>query len=219
MNLKIDDISKIIKDQIKNYSAKTAQDEIGYVIQVGDGIAKVHGLEKCKANELLLFENDSYGMALNLEENYVSVVMLGTDVGISEGGLVKRTGKVVSVPVGEALIGRVVDALGQPIDGKGPIHAAELRPIERNAPGIIERKPVSVPLQTGIKAIDSMIPIGRGQRELIIGDRQTGKTVIATDTIINQKGKDVVCIYVAIGQKRSTVAQLVDTLTKNGAMD
>ena len=219
MNLKIDDISKIIKDQIKNYSAKTAQDEIGYVIQVGDGIAKVHGLEKCKANELLLFENDSYGMALNLEENYVSVVMLGTDVGISEGGLVKRTGRVVSVPVGEALIGRVVDALGQPIDGKGPIHAAELRPIERNAPGIIERKPVSVPLQTGIKAIDSMIPIGRGQRELIIGDRQTGKTVIATDTIINQKGKDVVCIYVAIGQKRSTVAQLVDTLTKNGAMD
>ena len=219
MNLKIDDISKIIKDQIKNYSAKTAQDEIGYVIQVGDGIAKVHGLEKCKANELLLFENDSYGMALNLEENYVSVVMLGTDVGISEGGLVKRTGKVVSVPVGEALIGRVVDALGQPIDGKGPIHAAELRPIERNAPGIIERKPVSVPLQTGIKAIDSMIPTGRGQRELIIGDRQTGKTVIATDTIINQKGKDVVCIYVAIGQKRSTVAQLVDTLTKNGAMD
>ena len=219
MNLKIDDISKIIKDQIKNYAQKTAQDEIGYVIQVGDGIAKVHGLEKCKANELLQFENDSYGMALNLEENYVSAVMLGTDVGISEGGLVKRTGRVVSVPVGEALIGRVVDALGQPIDGKGPIQAAELRPIERNAPGIIERQPVSVPLQTGIKAIDSMIPIGRGQRELIIGDRQTGKTVIATDTIINQKGKDVICIYVAIGQKRSTVAQLVDTLERNGAMD
>ena len=219
MNLKIDDISKIIKDQIKNYSQKTAQDEIGYVIQVGDGIAKVHGLEKCKANELLLFENESYGMALNLEENYVSVVMLGTDVGISEGGLVKRTGRVVSVPVGEALIGRVVDALGQPIDGKGPIEAAELRPIERNAPGIIERQPVSVPLQTGIKAIDSMIPIGRGQRELIIGDRQTGKTVIAMDTIINQKGKGVTCIYVAIGQKRSTVAQLVDTLQRNGAMD
>ena len=219
MNLKIDDISKIIKDQIKNYAQKTAQDEIGYVIQVGDGIAKVHGLEKCKANELLQFENDSYGMALNLEENYVSAVMLGTDVGISEGGLVKRTGRVVSVPVGEALIGRVVDALGQPIDGKGPIQAAELRPIERNAPGIIERQPVSVPLQTGIKAIDSMIPIGRGQRELIIGDRQTGKTVIAMDTIINQKGKDVICIYVAIGQKRSTVAQMVDTLAHNGAMD
>ena len=219
MNLKIDDISKIIKDQIKNYSQKTAQDEIGYVIQVGDGIAKVHGLEKCKANELLLFENESYGMALNLEENYVSVVMLGTDVGISEGGLVKRTGRVVSVPVGEALIGRVVDALGQPIDGKGPIDSKELRPIERNAPGIIERKSVSVPLQTGIKAIDSMIPIGRGQRELIIGDRQTGKTVIATDTILNQKGKNVICIYVAIGQKRSTVAQLVDTLARGGAMD
>ena len=218
MNLKIDDISKIIKDQIKNYSQKTAQDEIGYVIQVGDGIAKVHGLEKCKANELLLFENESYGMALNLEENYVSVVMLGTDVGISEGGLVKRTGRVVSVPVGEALIGRVVDALGQPIDGKGPIEAAELRPIERSAPGIIERQPVSVPLQTGIKAIDSMIPIGRGQRELIIGDRQTGKTTIASDTIINQKGKGVLCIYVAIGQKRSTVANLVQSLTEAGAM-
>ena len=219
MNLKIDDISKIIKDQIKNYASKTQQDEIGYVIQVGDGIAKVHGLDKCKANELLRFENDSFGMALNLEENFVSVVMLGTDVGISEGSLVKRTGQVVSVPVGENLIGRVVDALGQPIDGKGPIVPAELRPIERNAPGIIERKSVSVPLQTGIKAIDSMIPIGRGQRELIIGDRQTGKTVIATDTIINQKGKGVTCIYVAIGQKRSTVAQLVDTLQKNGAMD
>ena len=219
MNLKIDDISKIIKDQIRNYSSKTAQEEIGYVIQVGDGIAKVHGLEKCKANELLLFENDSYGMALNLEENCVSVVMLGTDVGISEGGLVKRTGKVVSVPVGEAMIGRVVDALGQPIDGRDPIKTAEMRPIERKAPGIIERKPVSMPLQTGIKAIDSMIPIGRGQRELIIGDRQTGKTVIAMDTIINQKGKDVICIYVAIGQKRSTVVQLVDTLEKNGAMD
>ena len=219
MNLKIDDISKIIKDQIKNYATKTQQDEIGYVIQVGDGIAKVHGLDKCKANELLRFENDSFGMALNLEESFVSVVMLGTDVGISEGSLVKRTGQVVSVPVGENLIGRVVDALGQPIDGKGPIVSAELCPIERNAPGIIERKSVSVPLQTGIKAIDSMIPIGRGQRELIIGDRQTGKTVIATDTIINQKGKGVTCIYVAIGQKRSTVAQLVDTLEKNGAMD
>ena len=219
MNLRIDDISKIIKDQIKNYASQTQQDEIGYVIQVGDGIAKVHGLDKCKSNELLRFENDSFGMALNLEESCVSVVMLGTDVGIREGGLVKRTGRVVSVPVGEALIGRVVDALGQPIDGKGPIDSKELRPIERNAPGIIERKSVSVPLQTGIKAIDSMIPIGRGQRELIIGDRQTGKTVIATDTILNQKGKNVICIYVAIGQKRSTVAQLVDTLARGGAMD
>ena len=219
MNLRIDDISKIIKDQIKNYAFQTQQDEIGYVIQVGDGIAKVHGLDKCKSNELLRFENGSFGMALNLEESCVSVVMLGTDVGIREGGLVKRTGRVVSVPVGEALIGRVVDALGQPIDGKGPIDSKELRPIERNAPGIIERKSVSVPLQTGIKAIDSMIPIGRGQRELIIGDRQTGKTVIATDTILNQKGKNVICIYVAIGQKRSTVAQLVDTLARGGAMD
>ena len=219
MNLRIDDISKIIKDQIKNYASQTQQDEIGYVIQVGDGIAKVHGLDKCKSNELLRFENGSFGMALNLEESCVSVVMLGTDVGIREGGLVKRTGRVVSVPVGEALIGRVVDALGQPIDGKGPIDSKELRPIERNAPGIIERKSVSVPLQTGIKAIDSMIPIGRGQRELIIGDRQTGKTTIAADTIINQKGKDVLCIYVAIGQKRSTVAQLVDTLARGGAMD
>ena len=219
MNLKIEDISKVIKDQIKNYASKTRQDEIGYVIQVGDGIAKVHGLEKCRANELLTFENGSAGMALNLEENYVSVVMLGTDVGISEGSLVRRTGQVVSVPVGESLVGRVVDALGQPIDGKGPIEAAETRPIERVAAGIIQRKSVSVPLETGIKAIDSMIPIGRGQRELIIGDRQTGKTVIATDTIINQKGKDVTCVYVAIGQKRSTVAQIVDTLEKNGAMD
>ena len=219
MNLRIDDISKIIKDQIKNYASQTQQDEIGYVIQVGDGIAKVHGLDKCKSNELLRFENGSFGMALNLEESCVSVVMLGTDVGIREGGLVKRTGRVVSVPVGEALLGRVVDALGQPIDGKGPIDSKELRPIERNAPGIIERKSVSVPLQTGIKAIDSMIPIGRGQRELIIGDRQTGKTVIATDTILNQKGKNVTCIYVAIGQKRSTVAQLVDTLARGGAMD
>ncbi len=219
MNLRIDDISKIIKDQIKNYASQTQQDEIGYVIQVGDGIAKVHGLDKCKSNELLRFENGSFGMALNLEESCVSVVMLGTDVGIREGGLVKRTGRVVSVPIGEALIGRVVDALGQPIDGKGPIDSKELRPIERNAPGIIERKSVSVPLQTGIKAIDSMIPIGRGQRELIIGDRQTGKTVIATDTILNQKGKNVICIYVAIGQKRSTVAQLVDTLARGGAMD
>ena len=219
MNLRIDDISKIIKDQIKNYASQTQQDEIGYVIQVGDGIAKVHGLDKCKSNELLRFENGSFGMALNLEESCVSVVMLGTDVGIREGGLVKRTGRVVSVPVGEALIGRVVDALGQPIDGKGPLDSKELRPIERNAPGIIERKSVSVPLQTGIKAIDSMIPIGRGQRELIIGDRQTGKTVIATDTILNQKGKNVICIYVAIGQKRSTVAQLVDTLARGGAMD
>ncbi len=215
----IDDISKIIKEQIKNYSKKTEQDEVGYVISVGDGISKVHGLDKCRANELLEFTNGTFGMALNLEESFVSAVLLGTDVGISEGSLVKRTGRVVSVPVGEAMIGRVVNALGQPIDAKGPIETSEYSPIERRAYGIIERKSVSVPLQTGIKAIDSMIPIGRGQRELIIGDRQTGKTVIATDTIINQKGKDVICIYVAIGQKQSTVTNVVDTLYKNGAMD
>ena len=219
MQSKIDDISKIIKEQIKNYSQRTEQDEVGYVISVGDGISKVHGIDKCKANELLEFSNGTYGMALNLEENLVSVVLLGTDVGISEGSLVKRTGRVVSVPVGEEMIGRVVNALGQPIDAKGPISASEYRPIERKAYGIIERKSVSVPLQTGIKAIDSMIPIGRGQRELIIGDRQTGKTVIATDTIINQRGKGVICIYVAIGQKQSTVTNVVDTLYKNGAMD
>ena len=219
MQSKIDDISKIIKEQIKNYSKKTEQDEVGYVISVGDGISKVHGLDKCRANELLEFTNGTYGMALNLEESHVSAVLLGTDVGISEGSLVKRTGRVVSVPVGEALIGRVVNALGQPIDAKGPIETNDFSPIERRAYGIIERKSVSVPLQTGIKAIDSMIPIGRGQRELIIGDRQTGKTVIATDTIINQKGKDVICIYVAIGQKQSTVTNVVDTLYKNGAMD
>ena len=219
MQSKIDDISKIIKEQIRNYEAQTKQDEIGYVISVGDGISKVHGLDKCKANELLEFSNGSYGMALNLEETFVSCVLLGNDVGITEGSIVKRTGRVVSVPVGEELIGRVVNALGQSIDGKGPVTCGQFSPIERRAYGIIERKSVSVPLQTGIKAIDSMIPIGRGQRELIIGDRQTGKTVIATDTIINQKGKDVICIYVAIGQKQSTVTTVVDTLYRAGAMD
>jgi len=219
MQLKAEEISKIIIDQIKNYENKIEQKETGSVIEVGDGIAKVHGLDNCMANELLEFANGEYGMALNLEESVVSVVILGTDAGIREGDVVKRTGRVVEVPVGEALIGRVVNALGQPIDGQGPIETDKTRPIESAAPGIIERKSVSVPLQTGIKAIDSMIPIGRGQRELIIGDRQTGKTVIATDTIINQKGKDVICIYVAIGQKRSTVAQLVETLAQNGAME
>ena len=219
MQSKIDDITKIIKEQIKNYGKMTKEDEVGYVISVGDGIAKLHGVLECRANELLEFANGTFGMALNLEENLVSAVLLGTDVGISEGSLVKRTGRVVSVPVGDALIGRVVNALGQPIDAKGPIDTTEFAPIERKAYGIIERKSVSVPLETGIKAIDSMIPIGRGQRELIIGDRQTGKTVIATDTIINQKGKDVICIYVAIGQKQSTVTGVVDTLYKNGAMD
>ena len=219
MQLKPEEISKLIKEQIKHYENRIAQDDVGTTIMIGDGIARVSGLDKCMANELVQFPNGAYGMALNLEENSVAVVMLGDDEDIKEGDVVKRTGHVVSVPVGEGLIGRVVNALGQPVDGKGPVDAKEHRPIEHNAPGIIERKGVSVPLQTGIKAIDSMIPIGRGQRELIIGDRQTGKTVIALDTIINQKGKDVICIYVAIGQKCSTVAQLVDTLTAAGAMD
>ena len=219
MQLKPEEISKLIKEQIKHYENKISQADTGTVIMIGDGIARASGLDKCMANELLRFSNGEYGMALNLEENSVAIVMLGSDEGIREGDVVERTGTVVSVPVGEKLIGRVVNALGHPIDGKGPVETSQYYPIERNAPGIIERKGVSVPLQTGIKAIDSMIPIGRGQRELIIGDRQTGKTVIALDTILNQKGKDVICIYVAIGQKCSTVAQLVDTLTAAGAMD
>ncbi len=219
MQIKPEEVSKLIKEQIKNYENRITQNDTGTIITVGDGIARVSGLEKCMANELVRFSNGEFGMALNLEENSVALVMLGSDEGVREGDTVERTGKVVSVPVGDGLIGRVVNALGQPIDGKGAIEAKEFRAIERNAPGIIQRKSVSIPLQTGIKAIDSMIPIGRGQRELIIGDRQTGKTVIALDTIINQKGKDVICIYVAIGQKRSTVAQLVDTLTAAGAMD
>ena len=218
MQLKPEEISKIIRAQIKHYENAIEQSETGTVIMVGDGIARASGLEKCMAGELLQFDNGEYGMAQNLEENTVSIVLLGSDVGIKEGSTVKRTGKVVSVPVGDALIGRVVNALGQPIDGAGPIETTEFRAIESPAPGIIDRQPVKEPLQTGIKAIDSMIPIGRGQRELIIGDRQTGKTTIASDTIINQKGKDVICIYVAIGQKRSTVANLVQSLTEAGAM-
>lgn len=219
MQLKPEEISKIIRAQIKYYENKIEHNETGTVILVGDGIARASGLEKCMVNELVEFPNGTYGMAQNLEENSVSIVLLGDDVGIREGDVVKRTGRVVSVPVGESLIGRVVDALGNPIDGKGLIDAAGYRPIESPAPGIIQRKSVSVPLQTGIKAIDSMIPIGRGQRELIIGDRQTGKTVLATDTIINQKGQDVICIYVAIGQKASSVAQLKKTLETHGAMN
>ncbi len=219
MELRPEEITKIIRSQIKNYEAKLQTSETGIVILVGDGIAKVSGLDKCMAGELVEFPNGAYGMAQNLEEDTVSVVILGSDNGIKEGDTVKRTGRVVSVPVGAGLIGRVVNALGEPIDGKGAITAETYRPIESPAPGIIERKHVSVPLQTGIKAIDAMIPIGRGQRELIIGDRQTGKTTIATDTILNQKGKDVICIYVAIGQKRSTVAQIVNNLTMGGAMD
>jgi len=219
MELRPEEITKIIRDQIKNYESKLQTSETGVVILVGDGIAKVSGLDQCMAGELVEFPNGAYGMAQNLEEDTVSVVVLGNDNGIKEGDTVKRTGKVVSVPVGKGLIGRVVNALGEPIDGKGTIEAEGYRPIEMPAPGIIERKHVSRPLQTGIKAIDAMIPIGRGQRELIIGDRQTGKSTIATDTILNQKGKDVICIYVAIGQKRSTVAQVVENLTLGGAMD
>ena len=219
MELRPEEISKIIKAQIKHYENKIEQSETGTIILVGDGIARATGLQNCMVNELVQFSNGEYGMAQNLEENSVSIVLLGSDEGIREGDTVKRTGRVVSLPVGEKLIGRVVNALGAPIDGKGEIEAVKYMPIEAPAPGIIERKSVSVPLQTGIKAIDAMIPIGRGQRELIIGDRQTGKTTIATDTIINQKGKDVICVYVAIGQKRSTVAQMVESLTKAGAMD
>ena len=219
MQLNSGDITKIIKSQIKNYENRIEQSETGSVMLVGDGIARAFGLANCMANELVEFESGAYGMALNLEEDAVSIVVLGSDEGIREGDTVRRTGRVVSVPVGEGFLGRVVNALGEPIDGKGPVDAAETRPIERPAAGIIERKAVTVPLETGIKAIDSMIPIGRGQRELIIGDRQTGKTAIAADTIINQRGKGVFCVYVAIGQKQSTVAQLTEMLTAAGAME
>ncbi len=219
MDLRPDEITGLIKDRIKNYNAKIQLGDIGTVVTVGDGIVRIHGLEKCMINELLEFENGVQCMALNLEQDFVGAVMLGSDAGIKEGDTVKRTGSIVSVPVGEELLGRVVNSLGQPIDGKGPILAKETRPIEKIASGIITREPVNVPLQTGIKAIDSMIPIGRGQRELIIGDRQTGKTAIAIDTIINQNDKDVICIYVAIGQKNSTVAGVVETLRANNALD
>ena len=219
MQLKPEEISKVIRSQIKYYENAIQQNETGTILMVGDGIARASGLVNCMAGELLEFEDGNFGMAQNLEENSVSIVIFGSDENIGEGQTVKRTGKVVSVPVGEAMIGRVLNALGQPIDGAGPIDTKEFRPVETKAPGICERRSVYQPLQTGIKAIDSMIPIGRGQRELIIGDRQTGKTTIATDTIINQKGKDVLCIYVAIGQKRSTVASLVENLTRNGAMN
>ena len=219
MELRPEEITKIIRSQIKNYEHKMEASETGVVIMVGDGIAKASGLDKCMSGELVEFPDGSFGMAQNLEEDTVSITILGSDQGIKEGDTVKRTGRVVSVPVGQALIGRVVNALGEPIDGKGAIEAETYRAIEMPAPGIIERQHVARPLQTGIKAIDSMIPIGRGQRELIIGDRQTGKTTIATDTILNQKGKNCICIYVAIGQKRSTVAQVVDSLTAGGAMD
>ena len=219
MELKPEKISEIIRSQIKNYEKAIIQNETGSVLTVGDGIARVSGLTDCMSGELLEFEDGTFGMAQNLEENSVSAVLFGQDTGISEGQMVKRTGRVVSVPVGEGMIGRVVNAIGQPIDGAGPIHTEEFCAAESPAPGIIDRQPVKEPLQTGIKAIDSMIPIGRGQRELIIGDRQTGKTTIAVDTILNQKGKDVICIYVAIGQKRSTVTGIVSQLQEGGAMD
>ena len=219
MNLKPEEISSIIKSQIKNYDNKIKLTDTGSVLSVGDGIASVYGLESVMSGELLEFPNKVFGMALNLEEEVVGAVILGDDSSIKEGDLVKRTGRIVEVPVGEAMIGRVVNALGQPIDGKGDILTDKTRPVEYPAPGIMSRKSVFEPLQTGIKSIDSMIPIGRGQRELVIGDRQTGKTSILTDTIINQKGKDVICIYVGIGQKRSTVAQLVSTFEEFGAMD
>lgn len=219
MNIRPEEISSVIKEQIKGYSAKLEVSEVGTVIQVGDGIARVYGLDNAMSGELLEFENGVYGMAQNLEEDNVGVVILGSDEGIKEGSSVKLTGRVAEVPVGDALIGRVVNALGQPIDEKGPINTTKARPIERVAPGVITRKSVDVPLQTGIKAIDAMVPIGRGQRELVIGDRQTGKTAICIDTIINQKGKNCICIYVAIGQKASTVARIVNTLEKTGAMD
>ena len=219
MNARPEEISNIIKEQIKQYNSRIEMRETGTVILVGDGIARVYGLRDCMASELVEFEDGSFGMAQNLESETVSVALLSDNNEIREGSTVKRTGRVVSVPVGEALLGRVVDALGQPIDGKGPIDTKEERPIESEAPGILERKSVSVPLQTGIKAIDSMIPIGRGQRELIIGDRQTGKTEIAIDTIMNQKNTDVICIYVAIGQKNSSVVQLANELSRAGAME
>ncbi len=213
------DLSKVIKDRIKNYDNVINETETGYVIEVGDGIARIHGLSNCMSGELIELGNGVMSMAMNLEENFVSVVILGGESSVKEGTAAKRTGKVAEVPVGDGLLGRVVDALGNPIDGKGAIEADGYRNVEEPASGIIERKSVSVPLQTGIKAIDSMIPIGRGQRELIIGDRQTGKSAIAVDTIINQRGTGVLCIYVAIGQKRSTVASLVDKLQNAGAMD
>ncbi|SFH06340.1 ATP synthase F1 subcomplex alpha subunit [Desulfotomaculum arcticum] len=219
MNLRPEEISSIIRQQIEKYKAEVEVSDVGTVIQVGDGIARVYGLEKCMASELLEFPGGTMGMALNLEEDNIGCVLLGPYTHIKEGDTVKRTGRIISVPVGDALIGRVVNPLGQPIDGLGPINTDKFRPVERIAPGVIERKSVHQPLQTGLKAIDSMIPIGRGQRELILGDRQTGKTAVAVDAIINQKGKDVICIYVAVGQKNSTVANVVQKLKDTGAMD
>ncbi|HEY6464537.1 MAG TPA: F0F1 ATP synthase subunit alpha [Candidatus Acidoferrales bacterium] len=218
-NIKADEITSILRQQIENYEQTVAVEEVGSVISVGDGIARVHGLDRCMAGEMLAFPHGVFGIALNLEEDQVGTVLLGDYTEIREGDTVKRTNSIMSVPVGDALIGRVVNPLGQPLDGKGPINTSQRNPLEKIAPGVIDRQPVREPLQTGIKAIDSMIPIGRGQRELIIGDRQTGKTAIILDTILNQRGGDMICIYVAIGQKRSTIAQVVKTLTDNGAME
>ncbi|RLB69374.1 MAG: F0F1 ATP synthase subunit alpha, partial [Deltaproteobacteria bacterium] len=219
MELRAEEISQIIKDQIENYDKKVEVSETGTILTVGDGIARIYGLEKAMSGELLLFPHDIYGMVLNLEEDNVGAAIFGEDIEIKEGDEVKRTGKIVEVPVGKGILGRVVNALGQPIDGKGPLESKETRRVEIKAPGIVDRQSVNEPLQTGLKAIDSMVPIGRGQRELIIGDRQTGKTAVAIDTIINQKDTDVYCIYVAIGQKRSTVAQVVAKLEEYGAME
>jgi F-type H+-transporting ATPase subunit alpha len=219
MQLKSDEISRIIKDNIKNFEKKLEMEEVGYVLSAGDGIARIYGLNKVMAGELVELKEDRFGIAMNIEEDSVGVVITDKFEDIKEGDVVKRTGRIASVPVGEELLGRVVNPLGQPIDGKGPIKVKNYDVIEKIAPGIVKRRPVKEPLQTGIKAIDSMIPIGRGQRELIIGDRQTGKTAIVLDTIINQKNTDVICVYVAIGQKNSTVARVVDTLEKNGALD
>jgi F-type H+-transporting ATPase subunit alpha len=218
-NIKADEITKILREQIENYKQTLAVEEVGSVISVGDGIARIHGLDKCMAGEMIEFPQDVYGIALNLEEDQVGAVLLGDYTEIREGDVVKRTNKIMSVPVGDGLIGRVVDALGNPIDDKGPIQSSQRNPLERLAPGVIDRQPVREPIQTGIKSIDAMIPIGRGQRELIIGDRQIGKTAIILDTILNQRGGDLICIYCAIGQKRSTVAQVIKTLTDFGAME
>ncbi|HEV3374712.1 MAG TPA: F0F1 ATP synthase subunit alpha [Candidatus Acidoferrum sp.] len=218
-NIKADEISKILREQIENYEQTTSVEEVGSIISVGDGIARIHGLERAMAGEMLAFPHDIFGIALNLEEDQVGAVLLGESFELKEGDTVKRTNTIMSVPVGEAVVGRVVNPLGEPLDGKGPIASKQRNALERIAPGVLDRQPVREPLQTGIKAIDSMIPIGRGQRELIIGDRQTGKTAVILDTIINQKGGDLVCIYCAIGQKRSTIAQVVKTLTDAGAMD
>ena len=217
--IKADEITKILREQIENYEQAVAVEEVGSVISVGDGIARIHGLDRCMAGEMLLFPHDVFGIALNLEEDQVGTVLLGDYAKIREGDTVERTNKIMSVPVGDALIGRVVNPLGQPVDGKGPVQTDHFNPLERIAPGVVDRQPVREPLQTGIKAIDSMIPIGRGQRELIIGDRQTGKTAIILDTILNQRGGDMICIYCAIGQKRSTIAQVVKALTDQGAME